>query len=44
MRTIERQGFSMLPVPADAFDNEPDFSAIRMIDWDEQDTTCRRAA
>jgi hypothetical protein len=42
--TIRRQGFSILPLPDDAFDDEPDFSTIRMIDWDEQDAIHRRAA
>ena len=42
--TIRRQGFSMLPMPDDAFDDEPDFSTIRIIDWDEQDAIHRRAA
>ena len=42
--TIRRQGFSMLPLPDDAFDDEPDVSTIRMIDWDEQDAIHRRAA
>jgi len=42
--TIRRQGFSILPLPDDAFDDEPDFSTIRMIDWDEQDVIHRRAA
>ena len=42
--TIRRQGFSMLPLPDDSFDDEPDVSTIRMIDWDEQDAIHRRAA
>ena len=42
--TIRRQGFSILPLPDDAFDDEPDVSTIRMIDWDEQDAIHRRAA
>ena len=42
--TIRRQGFSILPLPNDAFDDEPDVSSIRMIDWDEQDAIHRRAA
>ena len=42
--TIRRQGFSILPLPEDAFDDEPDVSTIRIIDWDEQDAIHRRAA
>ena len=42
--TIRRQGFSMLPLPDDYVDDEPDVSTIRIIDWDEQDATHRRAA
>ena len=42
--TIRRQGFSILPLPDDDVDDEPDVSTIRMIDWDEQDTIHRRAA
>ena len=42
--TIRRQGFSMLPLPDDAFDDEPDVSTIPMIDWDEKDAVHRRAA
>ena len=42
--TIRRRGFSMLPLPDDAFDDEPDVSIIRLIDWDEQDAIHRRAA
>ena len=42
--TIRRQGFSMLPLPDDYVDDEPDVSTIRMIDWDEQDAIHRRAA
>ena len=42
--TIRRQGFSMLPLPDDSFDDESDVSTIRMIDWDEQDVIHRRAA
>lgn len=43
MGTIRRQGFSMLLLPDDAFD-EPEVSTIRIIDWDEQDAIHRRAA
>ncbi len=42
--TIRRQGFSILPLPDDFVDDEPDVSTIRMIDWDEQDAIHRRAA
>ena len=42
--TIRRQGFSILPLPDDFTDDEPDVSTIRMIDWDEQDAIHRRAA
>ena len=42
--TIRRQGFSILPLPDDYVDDEPDVSTIRMIDWDEQDAIHRRAA
>ena len=42
--TIRRQGFSILPLPDDDVDDEPDVSTIRMIDWDEQDAIHRRAA
>ena len=42
--TIRRQGFSILPLPDDYLDDEPDVSTIRMIDWDEQDAIHRRAA
>ena len=41
---IRRQGFSMLPLPDDSFDDEPDVSTIRIIDWDEQDAIRRYAA
>ena len=44
MGTIRRQGFSIPPLPDDPFDDEPDVSTIRMIDWDEQDAIHRRAA
>ena len=44
MGTIRRQGFSILPLPDDSFDDEPLVSTIRMIDWDEQDAIHRRAA
>ena len=43
MGTIRRQGFSMLLLPDDSFD-EPEVSTIRIIDWDEQDAIHRRAA
>ena len=42
--TIRRQGFSILPLPDDFVDDEPDVSTIRMIDWDEQDAIHLRAA
>ena len=42
--TIRRQGFSVLPLPDDFVDDEPDDSTIRVIDWDEQDAIHRRAA
>ena len=42
--TIRRQGFSILPLPDDSFDDETDDSTIRIIDWDEQDAIHRRAA
>ena len=42
--TIRRQGFSILPLPDDFVDDEPDVSTIRMIDGDEQDAIHRRAA
>ena len=44
MGIIRRQGFSILPLPDDAFEDELDVSTIRMIDWDEQDAIHRRAA
>jgi len=44
MGTIRRQGFSILPLPDDSFDDEPEVGAIRIIDWDEQDALHRRAA
>ena len=42
--TIRRHGFSMLPLPDDSFDNDPEVSTIRIIDWDERDAVHRRAA
>lgn len=42
--TIRRQGFSVLPMPGEPFDDEPEVSTIRIIDWDEQDAIHRRAA
>ena len=42
--TIRRQGFSILPLPGDSLDEDPDASIIRIIDWDEQDAIHRRAA
>ena len=42
--TIRRHGFSMLPLPDDSFDNDPEVSTIRIIDWDERDAIHRRAA
>jgi len=43
--TIRRQGFSILPLPDDPFDDEPEVSTIRMIDWrDEQEAIRWRAA
>ena len=42
--TIRRQGFSMLPLPEDSGEDDSEFSAIRIIDWDEQDAIHRRAA
>jgi hypothetical protein len=42
--TIHRQGFSILPLPDDFVDDEPDVSTIRMIDWDKQDAIHRRSA
>ena len=42
--TIRRQGFSILPLPDDSGDDEPEVSTIRIIDWDEQDAIHRRAA
>ena len=42
--TIRRHGFSMLPLPDDSFDNEPEVSTIRIIDWDQRDAIHRRAA
>jgi len=44
MRTIRRQGFSMLPLPDDSFDDELLDSNILTIDWDVQDAIHRRAA
>ena len=44
MGTIRRQGFSILPLPDDSFDDEPDVSTIWMIDWDQQDAMRRSAA
>ena len=41
---VRRHGFSMLPLPDDLFDDEPDVSTIRIIDWDEQDAIRRYAA
>ena len=42
--TIRRQGFSILPLPDDSGDDEPEVSTIRIIDWDEEDAIHRRAA
>ncbi len=42
--TIRRQGVSILPLPDDSFDDEPEIFTIRIIDWDEQDAIHRRAA
>lgn len=44
MGTIRRQGFSIMPLPDDYVDDEPEASIIRIIDWDEQDAIHRRAA
>ena len=44
MGMIRRQGFSILPLPDDSFDDEPDVSTIWMIDWDQQDAIRRSAA
>jgi hypothetical protein len=44
LTVIRRQGFSILPLPDDSFDDEPEVCAIRIIDWDEQDALDRRAA
>ena len=42
--TIRRQGFSMLPLPDNLSDDEPNGSTIRIIDWDLQDAIRRYAA
>jgi len=41
MGIIRQHGFSILPIPDELGDDEPD---IRIIDWDEQDAIHRRAA
>ena len=41
MEIIRQHGFTILPIPEEFGDEEPD---IRIIDWDEQDAIRRRAA
>jgi len=41
MGIIRQHGFTILPIPDEFCDDEPD---IRIIDWDEQDALHRRAA
>jgi hypothetical protein len=41
MGIIRQHGFSILPIPAELGDDEPD---IRIIDWDEQEAIHRWAA
>jgi hypothetical protein len=43
-RTIRRQGFSVLPLPADGADDEPNNLSSPLVDWDELDALRRRAA
>ena len=42
--TVRRQGFSILPLPGDYGEDEPEVSTIRIIDWDERVAIHRRAA
>jgi len=42
--TIRHQGFSILPLPGDYGDEEPDILPLRIVDWDEQDAIRRTAA
>ena len=42
--TIRRQGFSILPLPGEYVDEEPDILPVRIVDWDEQDALRRTAA
>jgi hypothetical protein len=41
MGIIRQHGFSILPLPEEFGDDEPD---IQIIDWDEQDAIHRQAA
>jgi len=41
MGIIRQHGFSILPIPEEFGDEEPD---IQIIDWDEQDAIHRQAA
>ena len=41
MGIIRQHGFTILPIPEEFGDEEPD---IQIIDWDEQDAIRRRAA
>jgi hypothetical protein len=42
--TIRRQGFSILPLPSDYVDEEPDILPLRIVDCDEQGSFRRTAA
>lgn len=42
--TIRHHGFSILPIPDEIDDDEPDVSIIQIIDWDLLDSLRRRAA
>jgi hypothetical protein len=41
MGIIRQHGFSILPMPEEFGDDEPE---IQIVDWDEQDAIRRRAA
>ena len=41
MEIIRQHGFTILPIPEEFGDDEPE---IQIIDWDEQDAIRRRAA
>jgi hypothetical protein len=42
--TIRRQGFSILPLPEDGADDEPNLLSSPLVDWDELDAQRRRPA